>query len=159
MHLHSSGFLSQCGIASPGTKLWLKYLHTKSLFSRKPVTTSVLCHWTVVRCLLVLWPFSRADLTVSEADLLRSPLLPACLILHATGISSIDHGCRSVCRCLHRSVSLITHSHSSAGLLISARPLSLCLPFCSYLSLSLPLVPLLSPFSHSLSFAFSHTFF
>lgn len=86
--------------------------------------------------LLVLWPFSRADLTKSEADLLRSPLLPACLILHANGISSIDHGCRSVCRCLHRSVCLITHSHSSARLLISPRPLSL--PYLLFLALSLP---------------------
>lgn len=64
------------------------------------------------------WPFGTADL-------FGCPLLAALLILHATGISSIDHGCRSVCRCLHRSVSLITHSRSSAGLLISPRPLSL----------------------------------
>ncbi len=88
--------------------------------------------------LLALWPVGRADLTASEADLLRSPLLPARLILHATGIGSIDHGCRSVCRCLHRSVSLITHSQSSARLLILPRPLSLFLLSCSSLSCASP---------------------
>lgn len=40
---------------------------------------------------------------------------PAPLLLHASGISSIDHSCHGVCRCLHRSVSLITHSESSAA--------------------------------------------
>lgn len=128
-----------------------KICHLYLAASPSPVSCAIGHGWRWCSALLVLWPFSRADLTVSEADLLRSPVLPACLILHATGISSIDHGCRSVCRCLHRSVSLITHSHSSARLLISPRPLSLCLPLVPP-----SLVPLCA---RSLSVSLSHTFF
>lgn len=86
---------------------------------------------------------------------------PACLILHATGIISIDHGCRSVCRWLHRSVSLITHSYSSSGRrLLLPRPLLLCLPSCSFHTHSLPLLsPCLLLYPCSISHLLPHTHF
>lgn len=139
---------------------WSVFIQSlSSLFSSKLIT-SVLCHWTwltVVQRFISTVAFQQGWSDSERGWSFEVPSPPACLILHATGISTIDHGCRSVCRCLHRSVSLITHSHSSARLLISPRPLSLCLPSCS--SLSLLLVPLLSPSTRSLSLLLSHTHF
>lgn len=115
-----------------------KICHLYLAMISSPLSCATGHGWWWCSTLLELLPFSGACLTVSKADLLRSPLLAVRLILHATGISSIDHGCRSVCRCLHRSVTLITHSHSSARLLISPRPLSLLLCLTLSLTYTLP---------------------
>lgn len=115
-------------------RMFLKCILTKSshlnfeaCLSSMSWTVGHGCCWS--RALWLLWCLSRADLSATEAGLLRhSP--PARLILHATGIISIDHGCRSVCRWLHRSVSLIIHSYSSSGDPCSCPGLSCSLPSC-----------------------------
>lgn len=138
-----------------------KVCHLHLAMNSSPVSCAIRHGWWWCSTLLELLPFNRADLTASKADLLRSPLLTARLILHATGISSIDHGCRSVCRCLHRSVTLITHSHSSARLLISPRPLSLSLSLLLYLSYLHTPMSLSSPcflLPPSLSYFLTHIF-
>ena len=109
------------------------------------------CWWCAA--LLVLWPFTGPICLSERGRSSEVPSPPARLILHASAISSIDHGCRRVCRCLHRSVSLITHPYSSARLLISPRPLSLLHPSSSPLS-----CPLAFSFHCSLSFALTHIF-
>lgn len=86
----------------------------------------------------------------------RSP--PARLILHATGIVFIDHGCRGACRWLHRSVPLITHSYSSSGDAGSCPDLSYWRSSCP--SHSRPLSsPLTCTFPCLLSHLLSHTHF
>lgn len=94
--------------------------------------------------------------SATEADLLGVPSPPTALppILHAT---AIDHGCRGVCRCLHRSVGLITHP----ALVKPGRPISPGPPlfFPPYPNPPPPPVPLLSPSAARSIFCFLTRYF